>query len=77
MLAQNLTSKNRIIVKTVIVGVIIRISKANKAKETKKVLSDLTKKNRKTKTVADFYGKLPGAFGDGLEYQKRMRNEWQ
>lgn len=25
----------------------------------------------------DFYGKLPGSFGDGLEYQKRIRNDWQ
>ncbi len=27
--------------------------------------------------IKDFYGKLKGAFGDGLEYQKKVRNDWQ
>ena len=30
----------------------------------------------KYSSLKDYYGKLPGAFGDGLEYQKKMRNEW-
>ena len=28
-------------------------------------------------TIKDYYGKLEGAFGDGLEYQKKVRNDWQ
>lgn len=32
---------------------------------------------KKKKTLADFYGKLSGTFGDGLAYQKNVRNEWR
>jgi hypothetical protein len=33
--------------------------------------------NKATKTsLADFYGKMKGKYGDGLEYQKRLRNDW-
>ena len=60
-------------------GVIVRISKHNKAEETLKALDMFHKKNRrkKNKSLVDFYGKLPGAYGDGLDYQKKLRNEWQ
>lgn len=60
-------------------GVIVRISKHSKAEETRKALDMLNKKNRrkKSKSLTDFYGKLPGAYGDGLNYQKKLRNEWQ
>lgn len=34
-------------------------------------------KKRKAKTLASFYGKLPNTFGDGVAYQKAVRNEWQ
>lgn len=27
--------------------------------------------------LKDYYGKLKDAYGDGLEYQKKVRNEWQ
>lgn len=53
-------------------GLIIRISKENKIEDARKALNDLSKKSRKkSKTLADFYGKMPGAFGDGLAYQKK------
>jgi hypothetical protein len=60
-------------------GVIVRISKHSKAEETRKALDMLNKKNgrKKSKSLADFYGKLQGAYGDGLNYQKKLRNEWQ
>ncbi len=60
-------------------GVIVRISKYSQVEETRKALDMLNKKSRKkkTKSLADFYGKLPGAYGDGLGYQKKLRNEWQ
>ncbi len=60
-------------------GVIVRISKNGKPEDAFKALTDLAKKIRKKKgkTIADFYGKLSGTFGDGLAYQKQIRNEWQ
>lgn len=59
-------------------GVIIRISKESKKEQTTKALEILTRKSKKktSKTIADFYGKLKGAYGDGLAYQKKLRNEW-
>lgn len=59
-------------------GLIVKISKNNKAEETKKALDLLAKKSlkSKSKSLEDFYGKMPNAFGDGLAYQKKMRNEW-
>lgn len=33
------------------------------------------KKQPKAK-LSDYYGKMKGAFGDGLSYQKKVRNEW-
>lgn len=32
--------------------------------------------NSKQSKLSDFYGKLKGAFGDGLTYQKQIRDEW-
>jgi hypothetical protein len=34
-------------------------------------------KKRKAKTLASFYGKLPKTYGDGVAFQKAVRNEWQ
>ena len=31
---------------------------------------------KKQPSLANFYGKLKGTFGDGLDYQKKVRNEW-
>ncbi len=60
-------------------GVVVRISKHSQIEETRKALDMLNKKNRrkKSKSLTDFYGKLPGTYGDGLGYQKKIRNEWQ
>ena len=53
---------------------VIIIKKDTSAQEIKKALKKLP--NRKKKTLASFYGKLKGAFGDGLAYQKAIRSEW-
>ena len=59
-------------------GVIIKVSKTDTPEQALKALGKLTKRKqpKKTKSLASFFGKLPGAFGDGLTYQKQMRNEW-
>ncbi len=60
-------------------GVVVRIRKNDKPEDAFKALGELRKKTRqkKGKTLADFYGKLSDSFGDGLAYQKKIRNEWQ
>ena len=58
-------------------GVVIKVSKNNTKEQTLKALDKLAKKNKagKSKSLENFYGKMPGVFGDGLTYQKQMRNE--
>jgi hypothetical protein len=57
---------------------VVHISKKSKPEEVKKALKKLAaQRKRKKKSLADFYGKLPGAYGDGLTYQKNVRNEWR
>lgn len=34
------------------------------------------KSNPEKPKLMDFYGKMKGKFGDGLLYQKKLRNEW-
>jgi hypothetical protein len=60
-------------------GTVVKIAKTNTAQQTLKALSKLSKKKSasKTKTLASFYGKMQGAFGDALAYQKKIRNEWE
>lgn len=59
-------------------GLVVIISKNNSVEETQKALAALSSKSvKKAKSLKDYFGKLPGAFGDGLEYQKKARNEWQ
>ena len=41
-------------------------------KELKKLYEIKKAKN----SMAQFAGKLKGVFGDGLDYQKKIRNEW-
>lgn len=36
----------------------------------------LQKRKEKLPALRDFYGKLKGTFGDGLTYQKKLRDEW-
>ena len=53
---------------------VITIKKDTKAEEINKALKKLPKSAKKD--LSSFYGKLKGAFGDGLAYQKAIRNEW-
>ncbi|MCU0357804.1 MAG: hypothetical protein MUE95_09500 [Cyclobacteriaceae bacterium] len=56
---------------------VVRISKRSKPEETRKALEKLARSRKKKKTgVAAFYGKLKGAYGDPLAYQKKVRDEW-
>jgi hypothetical protein len=44
---------------------------------TRKALDKLASHRKKrSKKLSDFYGKLKGTYGNGLEYQKKMRDEW-
>jgi hypothetical protein len=59
-------------------GIVIKISSKNNPEQVRKALEKLRKSKKKgKKTLSDFYGKLPNMFGDGLEYQKKVRNEWK
>jgi len=59
-------------------GVIIKILKNSSADDTRKALEGLAKKPpQKKESLKDYFGRLPDAFGDGLEYQKKARNEWK
>jgi hypothetical protein len=53
---------------------IIRLDKNSKPEEINQKLESLAKNKRKS--MAEFSGKLKGVFGDGLTYQKKVRNEW-
>jgi len=53
---------------------VITVNKDTKAEEINEALKKLTKS--KKKNLSGFYGKLKGAFGDGMAYQKKMRDEW-
>jgi hypothetical protein len=53
---------------------VITINKDTKPASIEKAVKKLPK--QKKKSLTSFYGKLKGAFGDGLAYQKRVRDEW-
>ena len=53
---------------------VITIKKDAKAEEIKEALKKLPKPSKKG--LISFYGKMKGTFGDGLAYQKAIRNEW-
>jgi len=56
---------------------VVRITDKNKPEETKKALDKLARSRKKnSKKLSDFYGKMKGAFGDPLAYQKKVRDEW-
>ena len=50
---------------------IVVINRDAKISEIKRVLNKLN--NSKKKKLSDFYGKLKGAFGDGLAYQEKYK----
>ncbi len=56
---------------------IINLSRNSTSKEAAEALKKLVKKNTRQKTLKVYFGKLPGIFGDGLEFQKKARNEWE
>jgi hypothetical protein len=53
---------------------VITVNKDTKAEEIDRGLKKL--KKTKKKSLANFYGKLKGSFGDGMAYQKKIRDEW-
>ena len=55
---------------------VITIKKGETKKEIEAAVKRLGKKRSSKPALADFYGKLKGKFGDGLTYQKQLRNEW-
>jgi uncharacterized protein YjbJ (UPF0337 family) len=48
----------------------------NTTKEEIEAALEKIKKNPAKAKLADFKGKLKDTFGDALEYQKTLRNEW-
>ena len=54
---------------------IITINKDSKLEDIETALKKI-KKSKKEKNLSNFYGKLKGAFGDAIEYQKKVRDEW-
>lgn len=58
-------------------GIVIKITRKSKPEETRKALDELASKRKKSpKKLSDFYGKMMGSYGDGLTYQKKLRDEW-
>jgi len=55
---------------------VITIKKGAGKKEIEAGVKRLGKKHVVKPSLADFYGKLKGKFGDGLTYQKKLRDEW-
>lgn len=54
---------------------VITIKKGESKKEIEAAQRRMDKKSKKP-NLSDFYGKLKGVFGDGLSYQKKLRDEW-
>lgn len=56
---------------------VIKISAKSKPEEAQKALERMARARKKSKKkLSDFYGKLPGVYGNGLTYQKKVRDEW-
>lgn len=55
---------------------VIVIDKKIDKRKVKDVLKKLEDRQAEKPKLADFYGKLKNTFGDGIEYQKKMRSEW-
>jgi hypothetical protein len=54
---------------------VVRIKKNDSKKDISEAMKQMKKKKNAPK-LSDFNGKLKGVFGDGLTYQKEIRNEW-
>ena len=55
---------------------VITIKKGEGKKEIEAAVKRMGKKRVNKPALVDFYGKLKGKFGDGLTYQKKLRDEW-
>ena len=55
---------------------VIIINKETDKKQIEYALKQIGK-SRTKKKLTDFFGKLEGFFGDGLEYQHKSRDEWK
>ena len=53
---------------------VIEIKKDTPPEEVKRLLNKIKPENKKKVALSDFFGKLPN-IGDGLAYQKKVRNE--
>ena len=53
---------------------VIEIKKDTPPEEVKRLLDKIKPESKKKVTLSDFFGKLPN-IGDGLAYQKKVRNE--
>jgi hypothetical protein len=54
---------------------VVTIKKGSNKEEVLEAISKISKEENK-KGLLDFFGTLKNSFGDGLEYQKKIRNEW-
>ena len=55
---------------------VITINKNTNSKEIDEALKKLENSKKGKKNLNSFYGKLKGVFGDAMEYQKKVRDEW-
>jgi hypothetical protein len=54
----------------------IHINSNSSPNDLEKELKKLSESKKNSNSLAQFAGKLKGVFGDGLDYQKKLRNEW-
>jgi len=55
---------------------VVVIKKNAKKEEIAAALKKLQGSAEKKPVLSDFFGKLKGAFGNPMEYQQNIRNEW-
>ena len=55
---------------------VVTINKNSKKEEIAEALKKLQQSTDKKPALIDFFGKLKGAYGDGVKYQQEIRNEW-
>ena len=56
--------------------VIPRNASKDEINQTVSQLKQNAPEDSRKKSLSDFAGTLKGVYGDGLDYQKKMRNEW-
>lgn len=55
---------------------VVVIKKNAKKEEIAEALKKLQELTNKKPALSDFFGKMQGAFGNALQYQQTIRNEW-